>query len=258
MQDSERLDPIAEVRERLDEILDWSQAQESRAGYFAALYRRATITIREKIHDGDFFENEELVVSLDIAFARRYLDAFDDYTRGTGKDGCWPLAFSVTERFWPIVLQHLLLAMNAHVNIDLAVATAQVAGSPDRLPRLRSDFEKVNQVLASLVGSVQEQLAEVWPLLRVFNTLLGRAETVLINFEIDKARDEAWRTAQELVILEDAERRKAIARLNEDLLPLSRLIYRPGILLKLVTKLVRLGEPRSVPQIIEILKGTCS
>ena len=42
-------DTIDEVVERLTEIVEWSRAANSRLGYFAALYRKVTVKIREGI-----------------------------------------------------------------------------------------------------------------------------------------------------------------------------------------------------------------
>jgi uncharacterized protein CbrC (UPF0167 family) len=42
-------DPIDAVLLQLDEIVAWCLANGSRAGYFAALYRRVTRTVRQRI-----------------------------------------------------------------------------------------------------------------------------------------------------------------------------------------------------------------
>ena len=57
--------------------------------------------------------------------------------------------------------QHLLLGCNAHINLDLGVALADIARGKELEP-LRSDFEAINGLLATHVETLQEQLAEVW------------------------------------------------------------------------------------------------
>jgi len=37
----------------------------------------------------------------------------------------WVKAFDATEFWWLIVLQHLLMDMNAHINLDLGIAAAE-------------------------------------------------------------------------------------------------------------------------------------
>jgi len=58
------------------------------------------------------------------------------------------------------VPQHLLLGMNAHINLDLGVAAARVCPA-DQLPNLKNDFDRINLILSDLIGAVQEELAEI-------------------------------------------------------------------------------------------------
>ena len=67
---------IDEVIIRLDEIIEDAITEESRLGYFAALYNRVTIAIREGIRD-DAFDDNQSMERLDIAFANRYIEAYD-------------------------------------------------------------------------------------------------------------------------------------------------------------------------------------
>ena len=62
----------------------------------------------------------------------------------------WRVAFDAAARRRPIVLQHLLLGMNAHINLDLGVTAATFAG-PEGLATVRRDFDAINRVLADLV-----------------------------------------------------------------------------------------------------------
>ena len=47
----------------------------------------------------------------------------------------------------PIILQHLLLGMNAHINLDLGVCASELA-EPGAIDAIRVDFDAVNDVLA--------------------------------------------------------------------------------------------------------------
>ena len=69
---------IDDVIQQLDDIIDWSQSHKSRLGYFAALYRKVTLKVKEGIADG-YFGDGQRMERLDVTFAGRYLDAFEQY-----------------------------------------------------------------------------------------------------------------------------------------------------------------------------------
>jgi len=243
---------VADVIDDLTGIVDWSKNHGSPLGYFAALYRKVTIEVKRGIDDGRFDDGPRME-RLDVLFARRYLDAFASFRDGGRPSRSWVFAFDVTEQWWPIVLQHLLLGMNAHINLDLGIAAARTV-PPEQLPDLRGDFDEINEVLASLVGGVQEELAQVWPALRPLNRYLSRTQGVLINFSMEKARDHAWEVAERLAPLGMSEQSSTIERLDGDVVDLAHLIRHPGIVAGTVTKLVRLGERGSVRRIIDVLE----
>ena len=242
---------IDEVIAELDDIIAWSKANESRLGYFPALYRKVTIKIKEGIADG-FFDDGPRMERLDVIFANRYLAALEAYRAGNSPSQCPLFAFVTAGEYWPIVLQHLLLGMNAHINLDLGIAAAR-AVEPSELEDLHPDFNKINGVLASLVGEVQNELAQIWPLARVFDRFLGSVDEKLINFSMEAARDLAWAAAKELSPLSPGEQEQRIMRMDGQVTALAGAIRSPGITLGIATKFIRLGEPRSVARTIEIL-----
>ena len=150
---------IDDVINQLNAIVDWSKQNNSRMGYFAALYRKVTIQVKKGIKD-DFFDGGPRMERLDVIFANRYIRACYQHQTGQTPTQSWVRAFDETERWWPIVLQHLLMGMNAHINLDLGIAAAETVPS-EELPNLKGDFDKINQVLASLVGDIQKELADI-------------------------------------------------------------------------------------------------
>ena len=60
---------IDQVIRQLDDIIDWSIRNDSRLGYFAALYRKVTLQVKSGITDG-FFEDAERMERLDVIFAK--------------------------------------------------------------------------------------------------------------------------------------------------------------------------------------------
>lgn len=245
---------IDEVIARLSEITNESKARDARMGYFAALYREVTVAVRQKIQDKNYFEDNERMARFDVIFANRYLDAVDQLRAGRKPTQVWDFAFKVTEEWWPITLQHLLLGINAHIGLDLGIAALQTNGAAG-LPGLRGDFDKINALLADLVGTVKKKLATVWPPLRILNSQLGDVQDALINFSMVRARDSAWRFATDLAALPPAEIASAIARRDAEMLAISTAVRYPGAYLEFVTKLIRLGEQGSVADIIAILEA---
>ncbi len=56
----DKADTIEYEISRLDEIIEWSLGQKSRGGYFATLYRRLTIAVKQGIEDNYFLYNRRM------------------------------------------------------------------------------------------------------------------------------------------------------------------------------------------------------
>ena len=243
---------IDQVIGKLEEIIDWSFTTKSRLGYFAALYRKVTIEVQEGIAT-NFFDDGARMERMDVIFANRYLEAFEAFRSNRQPTKSWIYTFEVAKQWWPIVLQHLLLGMNAHINLDLGIAAARTVSSTS-LPSLYDDFNRINDILAGLVGDVQNDLAQIWSILRLMNRYLGNAETAVINFSMEKARNHAWSVAERLAPLSECAQRSEIAKLDSQVVALAQVIRRPGVVGSAVTRLIRLGESGSVTDKIKVLQ----
>jgi hypothetical protein len=243
---------IEEVIQQLDNIIDWAQSNKSRLGYFAALYRKVTLKVKEGITDGSFEDGERLE-RLDVIFANRYLEAIEQHRDGKIPTASWQLAFEASKRYWPIVLQHLLLGMNAHINLDLGIAAARTSPG-EAVYDLKNDFNKINEILAALVDGVERELARIWPVLKLLDRIAGKTDEAVINFSIEKARDHAWKVAEDLAPLEQTDQTFRINELDKEVAILGGLIRNPGLIVGLVTKIIRLGERGTVSEIINILR----
>jgi hypothetical protein len=169
----------------------------SRVGYFGCLYARVTVAIRQAILAGVFVDGAA-VARLDLAFARRYLTAVRQHRdRDAAISRPWAIALDATRRADLSVVQHLALAINAHVNFDLSVATFECLGAAD-LVRARADFTKVNDILASVIGELEREIAQVSPVLRFLERISGALATWVIDFGLAEARTFAWRFAESL------------------------------------------------------------
>jgi Family of unknown function (DUF5995) len=190
------INTIDDVIAALDAIIQHAWDDRSRLGYFAALYRRVTRAVRDGIAKGQFSDGP-LMEKLDVVFASRYLDALAAYQSGGKPSRCWKVAFDACTDDSRLILQHLLAGMNAHINLDLGVASAQVSPG-DQLPHLQADFDQINVVLAAQVGAVEDEMATVSPLVKGVSYVGRDAESSVINFNIDFARKTAWFTAERL------------------------------------------------------------
>jgi len=187
---------INDVVSALDTIVEQSYNNASRLGYFAALYRRVTWAVRNGILSSSF-QNCPLMEQLDVVFASRYLDALATFQAGRTASRSWMLAFHGCDDADLLILQQLLSGMNAHINLDLGIAAAQVSPG-EQLPQLKPDFDEISAVLASLVGTVAEEIAAVSPLIGDLEKIGLRSETAWVNFDITAARNAAWFTAERL------------------------------------------------------------
>lgn len=71
------------VIEELDRTIATARRDESRLGYFPALYRKVTASVQQGIADGRF-EDGDRMERLDIIFANRYLEAIGKHRAGGG------------------------------------------------------------------------------------------------------------------------------------------------------------------------------
>lgn len=248
-------DPIDGVLAQMDEIVAWTLANTSRAGYFAALYRRVTRTVRDRIGTG-YFDDDARMERLDVTFASRYLTAFRQWRAGDPAiSACWKGAFDGTADPGLIILQNLLVGMNAHIDYDLGIATAQVAGSMEGLQSLEGDFDKINALLACLVPTVFSEIGALSPLIHLVEEVGEAEEEKLVDIVMDGARDLAWLFANELVLLQgrpDLEQR-LLALKDGEVARVGKKVLRPGGTLEKVVHVVWLPESKDVRKNIEAL-----
>jgi hypothetical protein len=242
---------IDDVIELLAQEMDRCRDQNSRLGYFPALYRRVTVAVKEGIAQGAF-EDGARMERLDVIFANRYLEAADQWTRGQSPTRSWRVAFEAAESWPPIVLQHLLLGINAHINLDLAIAAAQTAPGTT-LTALQRDFDHINVILGNQVANVKTSLSAVWPLLRLYDRVAGGAADVMINFSMGRARNASWQAAQSFAALSDSAWDVEIDALDRRTSLLGKVISSPPIRTRLMLLAIRIGERGRVSEIIDLL-----
>ena len=237
---------IDEVIQFLDEIIEKSKIDQSNIGLFATLYREVTVRVKLGIQDGSF-QNGERMEKLDVIFANRYLKAYYQYQAKEKPSECWGFAFEQAEKYWPIVLQHLLLGINAHINLDLGIASAEVSTVED-IEDLKADFDKINFILSNLVGGVEKCLIKIWPTLTWILKVTGKIDTFFIDFSMETARNGAWKFANEFVAVPENEREACTHLRDQRITEIGRLVSNPGYFVSAVFKIIRLFERGSIAQ----------
>jgi hypothetical protein len=235
----------------IEAIVDDCRARDDRAGYFAAMYLAVTRTMRRRAESGHFTDAERMERFV-CRFAARYLDAYGAWRSGSPVTGCWSLAFETSSRSRPVILQHLLLGMNAHINLDLGVAAASIA-EPGALDAVRVDFDAVNDVLGELVDGCQGAVGEVSPWLGLCDRIGGTTDETIIHFSLVAARRQAWAAAVRLEPLDGAARDRAVADLDRVAVAIGRQVVEPGLWATALLLAVRARERADVGSVIERL-----
>lgn len=245
---------IDEVIARLDAIVDRAAVDRDRLGFFAVLYRTVTAAVKKGIAEGRF-EDGPRMEQLDVVFANRYLEAFDAHRGGGTPTDAWRVAFAAGTSRRAVIMQHLLLGMNAHINLDLAIAASQVCPGA-AIAGLERDFNEINTVLATLEADVEREVCTLSPWIDRLDHVDPNAGRVVANFSIDRARACSWETAQRLAPLSGKARTDAIASIDADVALLAQLIARPiGVMINLNLVLVRLRETWDARKVISVLSG---
>ena len=236
---------------RLDRIIEDACTEGSHLGVFPAMYRSVTAAVLEAIRSGGFFDDDEVVEHLTVVFADLYFEAYDRYRGNDEAASCWVVAFETAESPQPrMILQHLLLGMNAHINLDLGLATHQVAG--DDLTLVKADFVRVNEILFQILDRLQGGLGEVSPRMALVDRLGGQWDERMMRVGLSTCRDLAWTFANILAITDDIP--GATARRDADASWVARAMLRPWSPVNLVGRMVANVESRDIRRIVASLE----
>ena len=236
-----------------DAVIDRSLREDDRVGLFAVLYGGVTTEVRRRCAEGAFAEVDRMELFV-ASFARRYFAAHDAWRGRQPTTRSWAVAFAAATTWRPVVMQHLLLGMNAHINLDLGIVAAELAGAPDRLLALRDDFDAVNDVLGAMVDASQAAVNEVSPWFDLADRLGAHEDEAVIRFSLRRARAQAWELAQRLVALPPGERAAEIDRVDRVVAAVAHSIAHPGAALTAGLLVVRLREPWSAAAAIDAMR----
>lgn len=245
---------IEEVLEKLDAIIIWCKENNSPAGYFACTYRIMTAQVLKGIQQKKFEDNPRMAM-LDIAFAQRYLEAWESYSKGKKCTNSWYLAFEATKNKDLLILQHIFLGMNAHINLDLGISAASIMPYRKINP-LKKDFENINNVIASINQKVQDSLSKICYPVDLIDQLSNGKDNAILDFAISRARETSWATAVIASSTPNFLRESVINIVDYAAAKIAMQIVNPRILTPTLIKELKKCESGDVMKNIEILEST--
>jgi Family of unknown function (DUF5995) len=246
---------IDEVIQRLDEIIQWCSDTRNPLGIFPALYVVVTEKVKEGIAQGNVFEDGPRMAKLDVIFANRYLEAFHQLRNGQKPSLCWQASFDAAAKFHSyLIIQELLLGMNAHINLDLGVAAATTCPGKS-IQGLKQDFMSINVILNALVDDIKDDLERLSPRFAwVVRHMVG--EDAILEFSIKVARNHAWKFAKDLAGTPQPQWAAPISKKDEGTTKLANVIASPGIWGGLIVWWVKRAESKDIPHILKELRDT--
>ena len=184
---------INEVIEILNTIVEDCKTNNNPLGYFAVLYRKVTINVKDGIANSRFEDNARME-KLDVIFANRYFKAYFDLKENKPITNSWKTALEAATGNY-LVLQHLLLGINAHINLDLGIVTVDTI-KDQPLDGIKNDFNHINQLLSDMTNGVKQNMGNISPIFGLLMPLAKRWDDKVIQFSIETARDGAWTFAE--------------------------------------------------------------
>ena len=220
------------------------RTRQDRRSIFLTLYGVVSAEMRDRLASRVFVD-AVWVERYAVAFANLYREALEAYDAGrtTAVPRAWRRCFDTAATGNSLVLQDVLLGVNAHVNNDLAFALDRVSLSPDRDSR-RRDHNAVNEVLSGVTQRATERLASLYaPGIATMDHAAGEIDELVSRMSLGAARDSAWESA---CALADArgpvERGLAAARVSARASVMARLLLAPSRRPVLIATCRRLEE----------------
>ena len=244
---------IDDVLRILDGIIADCKAKSDPLGYFPALYRQVTLKVKQGIATG-FFDDGPRMDRFDALFASRYFAAYDAFRSGGQPTQSWQVVFQGTLSGQLIILQDLLVGINAHINLDLGVVAGETFQG-QALQDFHGDFDKINDILFGLIPPVEAVISRFSPLLGLLEKIGGQDMIRVLDFSMDAARDDAWLHAVLLSLQPAAAWPLTVQALDNKVAFLGRIVAQPSGLVEKAVDLIRETESKNVPAIIDALNS---
>lgn len=239
--------PPIELAKTLDDVhrlmtrcTETAREENSADGYFTLIYTWETADLVRAADQG-VFRAPDVVREMIVHFANRYFTARASFRAGEQTTRAWTVAFQASRTYSALVVQHILLAMNAHINLDLAPITAE-SGLP------WSDFAKIGDVLSQGVSRIQGCLNRTTPVLRTLDRVGGGFDEMFTIYSLKEARRYAFDMAQRMRNAPAARRPALIEEADGNAAWFGRLLLSPPLRDRLLLAAIRLSEVNASPR----------
>jgi hypothetical protein len=204
---------LRQTLKELNRVLEQNGKSCNHHAVFALAYMRMTQGYGWSRDVRGYYRDVPFANHQDAVFAKYYTDAYYNWRNGKrGKvPGAWLMAFDASQAKELSGTGDLMLAMNAHINRDLAFVVAAVGlVAPDGSSRKR-DFDKVEDFLArSASPMMREAAARFDSSIDDASDPLGILNGTVMQV-ISLWRENAWRNAERLVAARTPAERARVA-----------------------------------------------
>jgi len=213
-------------------LIDQWEAVLDQRRIFLSCYLMMTSNMLSAIEQREFLDSA-WVDNLLRHFAEHYFTALEAYEQDpTAAPPVWQLAHHAARDPDTLVLQKLLVGVNAHINYDLVLTLVELLESEwavlseDQRTGRYADYCHVNEVICQTIDTVQDQVLEPGlPLMDILDKFLGPIDEFLISNLINHWRETVWNNATLLLeATEPAEQARLIQRVEQEALRLGRII----------------------------------
>ncbi|HLE72832.1 MAG TPA: DUF5995 family protein, partial [Anaerolineales bacterium] len=172
----------------------------------------------------------------------------------------WWISLETSAKNRGLLLQDLLLGINAHINFDLPFALIAATIDPGRELR-QADHFAVNEVLKSATNDLQMRVIDLYaPVLALLDESIGELDEKIMHFNLEKARQACWTAAINLANAESESQRELIRKdLNDRTAVLASLMLYPEFPFRGLWSVLRIIERfRPWPQHLAVVRPLSS
>jgi hypothetical protein len=175
-----------------------------------AVFNRMYLTVTERIAgvvadpapDRTWFSDAETMAELGVGFANHWLAAFDKDAAGRRVTPAWRALFELRGA-GRLPVQYAVAGMNTHIEHDLPITVVDTCRTRGLEPDdIHADYETVNKILAQVESSIRRSFLDAVG--RRVDDRVGPVVHLISTWNIDKARDLAWVTAETIWALRRA------------------------------------------------------
>jgi Family of unknown function (DUF5995) len=205
------------------QIQAWEKSSDRRS-IFLRCYALMTRSMLAAIEAGEFHDTGWVYALLNH-FAEYYFHALEayDHERATAPI-VWTRVHEAAQDLDTLILQNLILGVNAHINYDLVLTLVDMLQTewPSLDPQKRqmryADHCHVNKIIGHTVDAVQDQVVETLdPKMDLVDKLFGPLDEWVISELIARWRDEVWDHAVAMLDNQDPQERERLRRMIETL-----------------------------------------